>query len=92
MSKYVNELYQIATVIILATGDVYPHLILSFIVGVTNIDTFLLSLFTGKYQILYLTLIKAVLIATLSNNLMKLFYVLALGNPKIRKPVLWEFG
>ncbi len=66
--------------------------ILSFIVGVTDIDPFLLSLFTGKYQILLPTLIKAVLIATLSNNLMKLFYVMALGSPKIRKPVLWGFG
>ena len=66
--------------------------ILSFIVGVTDIDPFLLSLFTGKYQILLPTLIKAVLIATLSNNLMKLFYVLALGSSKIRKPVLWGFG
>ena len=66
--------------------------ILSFIVGVTDIDPFLLSLFTGKYQILLPTLIKAVLIATLSNNLMKLLYVLSLGSPKIRKPVLWGFG
>ncbi len=66
--------------------------ILSFIVGVTDIDPFLLSLFTGKYQILLSTLVKAVLIATLSNNLMKLFYVLALGHVKIRKPVFWGFG
>ncbi len=66
--------------------------ILSFIVGVTDIDPFLLSLFTGKYQILLPTLVKAVLIATLSNNLMKLFYVLSLGHVKIRKPVFWGFG
>ena len=66
--------------------------ILSFIVGVTDIDPFLLSLFTGKYQILIPTLMKAVLIATLSNNLMKFFYVLSLGYIKIRKPVFWGFG
>ncbi len=66
--------------------------ILSFVVGVTDIDPFLLSLFTGKYQIFLPTLAKAVLIATLSNNLMKLFYVWSLGSSKIRKPVLWGFG
>ncbi len=66
--------------------------ILSFIVGVTDIDPFLLSLFTGKYQIGMQTLTEATLIAIVSNNLMKLAYVIGLGDSKMRKTMIWGFG
>ena len=58
--------------------------VLSFLVGVTDIDPFLLSLFTGKYQIGLQDIARATLIAISSNNLMKLGYALALGNKAIR--------
>jgi len=66
--------------------------ILSFVVGVTDIDPFLLSLFTGKYQISMHTLTEATLIAIVSNNLMKLAYVIGLGHAKMRKTIIWGFG
>ena len=58
--------------------------VLSFLVGVTDIDPFLLSLFTGKYHIELQEIARATLIAISSNNLMKLGYALALGNKSIR--------
>ncbi len=66
--------------------------ILSFIVGVTDIDPFLLSLFSGKYQISLHTLTQATLIAVTSNNLIKLVYALSLGHRKIWQPLLMGFG
>ncbi len=66
--------------------------ILSFIVGVTDVDPFLLSLFAGKYQASLNLLVQATLIAITSNNIMKLIYAIILGNPKIRKPLILTFG
>jgi len=66
--------------------------ILSFVVGVTDIDPFLLSLFSGKYQISLQTLTQATLIAVTSNNLIKMIYALSLGNRMIWRPVLLGFG
>ncbi len=66
--------------------------ILSFIVGITDIDPFLLSLFSGKYHISLQVLVQSTLIAITSNNLIKLIYALILGNTKIRRVLLLSFG
>lgn len=66
--------------------------ILSLIVGVTDIDPFLLSMFTGKYEIAHLVMVHATLIAVTSNNLIKLIYTILLGNKLIRKPVIRGFS
>jgi len=66
--------------------------ILSFVVGVTDIDPFLLSLFSGKYQISLQTLTEATLIAVTSNNLIKMIYAISLGHRKIWRPVVLGFG
>ena len=66
--------------------------LLSFVVGVTDIDPFLLSLFTGKYAIGLSVLAGATLMATLSNNLMKACYALWFGSRDLRKPVLAGFA
>lgn len=65
--------------------------ILSFVVGVTDVDPFLLSLFTGKYQLALTVLAHATLIAVTSNNLIKLIYALWLGDRKMYKPLLTGF-
>ena len=65
--------------------------ILSLLVGITDIDPFLMSLFTGKYQIELQEIARATLIAIGSNNLMKLGYALALGNKSIRKYLIIGF-
>ena len=66
--------------------------IFSFVVGVTDIDPFLMSLFTGKYQIALAAISKATLIAISSNNILKLGYALMLGSKAIRKPLIVGFS
>lgn len=61
-------------------------------VGVTDVDPFLLSLFTGKYGLDLTVLSQATLIAVTSNNLIKLIYVLAPGSCKLRKPRTISFS
>ena len=65
--------------------------VLSFVVGVTDVDPFLLSLFTGKYHLALTVLSNATLIAVTSNNLIKLIYALSLGSRKLHKPLLIGF-
>jgi len=52
---------------------------LSFIVGLTDIDPFILSILGGKFQINEAQLIAAIIIASGSNNLIKAGYAMALG-------------
>ena len=67
--------------------------ILSLLVGVTDIDPYILNLFQSEIGKISLnTIVMATLVATASNNLMKLFYAVALGNPAIRKKVMIGFG
>lgn len=66
--------------------------ILSLIVGVTDIDPFLLSMFTGKYDIVLTAMANATLIAITSNNLIKLGYAMFLGSRKLWKPLLIGFS
>ena len=48
--------------------------ILSFIIGFTDIDPFILSLLTGKFTITIAMIAKLIFIATASNNFLKAFY------------------
>jgi len=66
--------------------------ILSFVVGVTDITPFLLSLFTGKFGLPIAVLSQATLIAATSNNLIKLIYALFLGSRELRKPLIIGFS
>ena len=65
---------------------------LSLIVGVTDIDPFLVSLYSGKYQVALPAIANATLIAISSNNLVKLGYVLVLGDKAIRLSAIIGFG
>jgi uncharacterized membrane protein (DUF4010 family) len=53
--------------------------IMSFIVGLTDIDPFILSLMAGDFQVTSTQIIAAIIIATASNNLMKASYAMILG-------------
>ncbi len=55
---------------------------LSFLVGLTDIDPFILSLLGGNFQISQMQLIVAVVIASGSNNLLKAAYAFALGRDR----------
>ncbi len=56
--------------------------ILSFVTGLTDIDPFILSLLTGKYNITQTEIVSAILIAAGSNNLLKGIYALWFGGIK----------
>ncbi|MBS1687452.1 MAG: DUF4010 domain-containing protein [Bacteroidetes bacterium] len=67
--------------------------VLSFIVGFTDIDPFLLNLFQGKYAGITVAAISAAsLQAIASNNTLKMTYALSLGDKDIRKYILAGFG
>lgn len=59
--------------------------ILSLVVGVTDIDPFLVSLFTGKFSIGLNSIAAATLIAITSNNVLKMVYGFWFGVKQIRK-------
>ncbi len=56
--------------------------ILSFIVGFTDIDPFILSVLTGKFSVTSTQIVAAVMIAAGSNNLLKAIYALWFGGVK----------
>ncbi len=62
---------------------------LSFIIGFTDIDPFVLSLLTGKYALTHWDIASAILIASGSNNLLKAFYALLFGHNRPKTAALW---
>lgn len=66
--------------------------ILSFIVGFTDIDPFLLNLFQGKYEVTQLLIGMATFQAILSNNILKMLYAKVLGNRLLGKYIFQGFG
>ena len=67
--------------------------ILSFIVGVTDIDPYILNLFHRAGANMQVNLIvNATIIATASNNLIKMIYTLVIGKPALRKKIILGFS
>lgn len=66
--------------------------ILSYIVGVTDIDPFIINLFQGKWDISVAVITVAVLNAINSNNILKMGYALVLGNKALRKQIIAAFA
>jgi len=75
-------------VMMLVTSFVMQHYgnsglkLLSFSVGFTDIDPFVLSLLTGKYSVENVQLISAIMISAGSNNILKAIYALWFGGLK----------
>jgi len=65
--------------------------ILSFIVGVTDIDPFLLNLFQGGYNVNNTALAIASMQAIISNNIVKAVYGCTLGRNTSRKTLIISF-
>ena len=82
----------------LLTGFVNKHFgvdginVLSFVVGVTDIDPFILNLFQSKWNIENSVLVMAVLNAITSNNLLKMVYGLTFGDKSIRFQLISGFS
>ena len=66
--------------------------VLSFVVGVTDIDPFILNLFQSRWNIENSVLVIAVLNAISSNNLLKMIYGLSFGDKSLRLPLIIGFG
>jgi uncharacterized membrane protein (DUF4010 family) len=65
---------------------------LAFIVGVTDIDPFLLNLLQQGSGISQATIVLAIINATNSNNLLKMIYAITLGSKAIRKSSFINFS
>jgi len=65
---------------------------LAYIVGVTDIDPFLLNILQQKAGIGQMTIVLAIINATNSNNLLKMMYAISLGSKNIRKSLILNFS
>lgn len=65
--------------------------VLSLLVGVTDIDPFLLNLFQGKFAVSTNAVLAATLQAIISNNLLKMIYGLSFGGKHLHKSLLVGF-
>lgn len=66
--------------------------VLSFVVGVTDIDPFILNLFQSKWNMENTTIAIAVLNAISSNNLLKMIYGVSFSDKSIRRQIIIAFG
>jgi uncharacterized membrane protein (DUF4010 family) len=66
--------------------------ILSFVVGVTDIDPFIMNIFQGKWNISNGIIAMAVINAVTSNNLLKMIYGISLSKKTMRKPLIIGFS
>lgn len=66
--------------------------ILSYIVGLTDIDPYLLNLFQGKYDIPQLIIAKSALQAIIANNILKIFYTIFLGERRTYRIAIMGIG
>ena len=65
---------------------------LAYIVGVTDIDPFLLNILQQKAGIGQMTIVLAIINATNSNNLLKMMYAISLGSKNIRRSLILNFS
>ena len=65
---------------------------LAYMVGITDIDPFLLNLLQQKDGIGQMTVILAIINATNSNNLLKMIYAISLGSINIRRSLIVNFS
>lgn len=70
----------------------YGLQVLAYVVGVTDIDPFLINLFNGKYGIELILVATATLQAIFSNNAVKLLYATSLSHKACRKMILTGLG
>jgi len=64
---------------------------LAFVVGITDIDPFLLNLLQQKTGIGQTTIVLAILNATNSNNVLKMIYAITMSSKSIRKNLILNF-
>ena len=67
-------------------------MVLSLLVGVTDITPFVIGLFQGSYDITAAAVVSATFLVLLSSNTLKLVYGLAVGSKQIRKSLSIGFA
>lgn len=65
---------------------------LAFVIGVFDVDPFLLYLLQQKSGIISMTVVLAVINATNSNNMMKMVYAISLSSKEAKKPLALSFA
>ena len=89
-------LYVVFSLLTKYTMQYYGHSglnALSYVVGFTDIDPFLLNMFQGKYEGITVAVIcAATLQAIASNNILKMAYAIILGDKAIRRYVVIGFS
>lgn len=66
--------------------------ILSYLVGVTDIDPFILNVFQSKFSVPNSVLVSAILNATTSNNVLKLLYAISLSDKAVHSKIFIGFS
>ncbi|HAO09052.1 MAG TPA: hypothetical protein DCQ50_19195, partial [Chryseobacterium sp.] len=66
--------------------------ILSYLVGVTDIDPFIINIFQSKYNVSQSVLVVAIINAVTSNNVLKMVYALVLSAKSIHKYITIGFS
>jgi uncharacterized membrane protein (DUF4010 family) len=66
--------------------------VLSYVVGFTDIDPYLLNLFQGKYQIEMAIIGRSTLQAIISNNILKIIYTITTADKVTKKLVMFGLG
>lgn len=66
--------------------------ILALVVGVTDIDPFILNLFQSKMALVNAVIVLSVLNAIISNNILKMAYAITLSSKAIRLKIVISFG
>ena len=85
--------FSIITQLVVQTYGKFGVNLLSFIVGVTDIDPYILNLFQGGATTISLdSIAKATLIATASNNLIKMVYAVSLGSRALKRKIITGFS
>jgi len=65
---------------------------LAYVVGITDIDPFLLNILQQKSGIEEMTIALAIINATNSNNLLKMVYAISLSSKDVRKNIILKFS
>jgi len=84
--------FAIVTQFVIKTYGGHGVSVLAFVVGVTDIDPFIINLFQGKLNIDTSIIAVAVLNAITSNNVLKLIYSITLSDKSLRKELILSFG
>lgn len=66
--------------------------VLSYLVGVTDIDPFIINIFQSKYNVSQSVLVVAIINAVTSNNVLKMIYAFILSDKSIHRYVIIGFS